>query len=109
MTPCPKIEANDFANALELTQRALVYPHNYLRVNTIFEIIKAAGYRTAWSDKHIADEMIQGPSGEGVDDLYLLEINASNSFGVSTTKSDCRDCHFRRCHLLRHAFEVAGV
>src|SRR5437899_544276 len=50
-------------------------------------VIKAAGRRTAWSDKHIADEMIQGPSGNGVDDLYLLEINASNSYGVSTTKS----------------------
>src|SRR5947209_1251384 len=24
---------------------AVVYPHNYLRVNTIFEVIKAAGYR----------------------------------------------------------------
>src|SRR5437660_2365498 len=66
---------------------AVVYPHNYLRVNTIFEVIKAAGRRTAWSDKHIADEMIQGPSGNGVDDLYLLEINASNQYGVSTTKS----------------------
>jgi len=66
---------------------AIVYPHNYLRVNTIFEVIKAAGGRTAWSDKHIADEMIQGPSGNGVDDLYLLEINASNIYGVSTTKS----------------------
>src|SRR5438105_4264736 len=66
---------------------AVVYPHNYLRVNTIFEVIKASGCRTAWSDKHLADEMIQGPSGNGVDDLYLLEINASNPFGVSTTQS----------------------
>jgi len=69
---------------------AVVYPHNYLRVNTIFEIIKAAGYRTAWSDKHLADEMIQGPSGQGVDDLYVLEINGNNacpSCTVSTTKS----------------------
>jgi len=66
---------------------ALVYPHNYLRVNTIFDVIKASGRRTAWSDKHIADEMIQGPTGQGVDDLYLLEINATNSYGVSTTKS----------------------
>jgi len=66
---------------------ALVYPHNFLRVNTIFEVIKASGRRTAWSDKHIADEMIQGPSGQGIDDLYLLEINATNSYGVSTTKS----------------------
>jgi hypothetical protein len=66
---------------------AVVYPHDYLRVNTIFEVIKAAGHRTAWSDKHLADEIIQGPSGQGVDDLYLLEINANNAFGVSTTKS----------------------
>jgi len=67
-----------------------VYPHNYLRVNTIFEVIKAAGYRTAWSDKHLADEMILGPSGQGVDDLYLLEINGVNACAgcnVSTTKS----------------------
>jgi hypothetical protein len=66
---------------------AVVYPHNYLRVNTIFEVAKAAGYRTAWSDKHLADEMIQGPSGQGVDDLYVLEINASNEFGTGITKS----------------------
>ena len=66
---------------------AVVYPHNYLRVNTIFEIIKDAGGRTAWSDKHLADEMILGPSGQGVDDLFLLEINGVNSFGVGVTKS----------------------
>ena len=66
---------------------AVVYPHQYLRVNTIFDVIKAAGRRTAWSDKHIADEMIQGRSGNGVDDLYLLEINGQNEYGVSTTKS----------------------
>ena len=69
---------------------AVVYPHNYLRVNTIFEVIKAAGYRTAWSDKHLADEMIQGPSGQGIDDLFLLEINGVNACpgcNVGTTKS----------------------
>ena len=31
--------------------------------------------------------MIQGRSGNGVDDLYLLEINGQNEYGVSTTKS----------------------
>jgi hypothetical protein len=69
---------------------AVVYPHNYLRVNTIFEVIKAAGLRTAWSDKHLADEIVQGPSGQGVDDLFLLEINGVNACptcNVSTTKS----------------------
>jgi hypothetical protein len=64
-----------------------VYPHNYLRVNTIFEVIKAAGFRTAWSDKHLTDEIIVGPSGAGVDDLYIPEIAAVNDSGVTTTKS----------------------
>ena len=69
---------------------AVVYPHNYLRVNTIFEVIKSAGGRTAWSDKHLADEMVQGPSGQGVDDLFVLEINGVNACpgcNVATTKS----------------------
>ena len=29
-----------------------VYPHSYLRVNTVFEIIRQAGGHTAWIDKH---------------------------------------------------------
>ncbi len=44
-----------------------VYPHQYVRDNTIFEIIKAAGRRTAWSDKHPAYEDLAGPSGQGLD------------------------------------------
>ena len=31
-----------------------VYPHHYLRVNTVFEVVRAAGMRTAWIDKHSA-------------------------------------------------------
>lgn len=66
---------------------APVYPHNYLRVNTIFEVVKAAGKRTAWIDKHLADEIAHGPSGQGVDDLYTPEIAARNANGISFTKS----------------------
>jgi hypothetical protein len=66
---------------------ALVYPHDYLRVNTIFEVVKAAGGRTAYAEKHLTYEIAQGPSGHGVDDLYTPEINANNPFGVSITKS----------------------
>src|SRR4249920_266920 len=29
-----------------------ILPHEYLRVNTIFEVVRAAGGRTAWTDKH---------------------------------------------------------
>ncbi len=53
-----------------------VYPHQFLRVNTIFEVIKAAGLRTAWSDKHLSYELVNGPSGHGVDDLFTPEIAA---------------------------------
>src|SRR5262249_60357341 len=46
-----------------------VFPHQYLRVNTLFEVIKQAGGSTAWSDKHPAYEILQGPSGTGLDDF----------------------------------------
>jgi len=66
-------------NALPLDPRrgcTPVYPHQFLRVNTIFEVIKAAGLRTAWSDKHLSYELVNGPSGHGVDDLFTPEIAA---------------------------------
>ena len=53
-----------------------VYPHTYLRVNTIFEVAKAHGLHTAWSDKHVAYDLVNGPSGTGVDDLFAPEINS---------------------------------
>ena len=54
-----------------------VYPHSYLRVNTIFEVARNAGLRTAWSDKHPAYEILNGPSGTGVQDLFTPEINSN--------------------------------
>ncbi len=53
-----------------------VYPHQYLKVNTVFEVAKQAGLHTAWSDKHPAYEILNGPSGSGVDDLFTPEINS---------------------------------
>jgi hypothetical protein len=52
------------------------YPHQFLKTNTIMEIIHAAGKRTAWSDKHPAYEIVSGPSGKGLDELYAPEINS---------------------------------
>lgn len=60
---------------------APVYPHDYLRVNTVFEVIKAEGLRTAWSDKHPAYDIVHGPSGHGVDDLFTPEIAAGGTTG----------------------------
>ena len=53
-----------------------VYPHSYLQVNTIFEVARQAGLRTAWSDKHAAYDILQGPSGAGIQDLFTPEINS---------------------------------
>ena len=36
----------------------------------------AAGLRTAWSDKHPAYEILNGPSGTGIQDLFTPEINS---------------------------------
>jgi hypothetical protein len=53
-----------------------VYPHSYIKVNTIFEVARSAGLRTAWSDKHPAYEILNGPSGKGVEDFFTPEINS---------------------------------
>ena len=52
-----------------------VYPHEFLAVNTAFEVLRAKGV-TAWADKHPAYDLVNGPSGAGVVDLYTPEINA---------------------------------
>jgi hypothetical protein len=54
-----------------------VYPHQYLKVDTIFEVAHRSGLRTAWSDKHPAYDILSGPSGRGIDDLFTPEINSS--------------------------------
>ncbi|MDE2565466.1 MAG: alkaline phosphatase family protein, partial [Burkholderiales bacterium] len=54
-----------------------VAPHRYLRVNTVFDVLHAAGLRSAWADKHPAYEIVEGPDGHGVDDLYTPEIGAN--------------------------------
>src|SRR5450631_943778 len=53
-----------------------ILPHEYLRVNTIFEVVKAGGGATAWTDKHPSYEWTNGPSGKGVDDFFGPEINS---------------------------------
>jgi len=63
---------------------APIYPHEYLKVNTIFEVAHAHGLRTAWSDKHPAYEALEGPSGNSIDDLFTPEID-SNALEPSGT------------------------
>ena len=58
---------------------SVVYPHQFLKVNTIYEVAHAAGLRTAVADKHPSYEILSGPSGTGLDDFYGPEFNAAKA------------------------------
>ncbi len=72
-----RIDATKLPYRKTLSGCSSVLPHEFLRVNTIFEVAHAAGLHTAWSDKHLAYELVTGPSGAGVDDLFVPEINSA--------------------------------
>ena len=57
---------------------APVMPWNFIRTNTIFGVVHAAGGYTAWIDKHPSYAFVSGPGdGKNVDDLYTPEINSN--------------------------------
>jgi Type I phosphodiesterase / nucleotide pyrophosphatase len=62
-----------------------LYPHSALRTNTIFEAVKSRGGYTAWADKHPAYDLVNGPSGKGVDDLYTPEITNVDGFDATVS------------------------
>jgi hypothetical protein len=74
-----KFVRDPFANC------APVYPWNFVRANTIYGVIHAAGGYTAWSDKHAVYAAVSGPTGtsvpSNVDDYYSPDIN-SNIMGL---------------------------
>src|SRR5215469_12918294 len=65
-----------------------VYPHSFLQANTIFEVARNAGLYTAWSDKHPAYDILNGPSGKGVADLYTPEIASTDGTRLGTQAYD---------------------
>ncbi|MGI3900934.1 MAG: alkaline phosphatase family protein [Janthinobacterium lividum] len=71
--PLTQIDANKLPLRKVGDSCSPVYPHEYLRVNTIFEVVHQHGGLTAWSDKHPAYEWLGGPSGQGLDELYAVE------------------------------------
>lgn len=77
MTPTPQSLLDPAALPVDPATCTAVYPHNYIKVNTVFEVARAHGLRTAWSDKHAAYEILNGPSGTGLQDLFTPEINSA--------------------------------
>src|SRR5262249_2020106 len=60
-----------------------LWPHNFVRVNTVFGVLHRHGLRTAWNDKHPAYDLVNGPDGQNkgpgtnVDDFFAPEINSA--------------------------------
>ncbi|MDB5353932.1 MAG: hypothetical protein JWN24_385 [Phycisphaerales bacterium] len=65
----------------------VVYPHSFLKVNTIFNVAHNAGLPTAFTDKHPVYDIANGPSGNGVDDLYTPELNSNVALLNNTTQT----------------------
>jgi type I phosphodiesterase/nucleotide pyrophosphatase len=67
------------------------YPWNFIRTNTIYGVLHAAGGRTAWADKHAVYAAVSGPTGtstpSNVDDYYAPDVNSDviPLPGVTTT------------------------
>lgn len=56
---------------------APVYPWDFVRTNTIFSVVHAAGGYTAWIDKHASYSFAAGPGGKGLDDYYSPEVDST--------------------------------
>jgi hypothetical protein len=72
-----------------------IYPNQYLKVNTIFNVAHDAGLLTAWSDKHPFYTSFDGPAGNGITDSFdpeidsfALEPNGTRYPGDTTWTSD---------------------
>lgn len=57
----------------------VIYPHDFLRVNTIFEVGRGNGLVTAYADKHSSYEFLNGPSGIGLSQGYFPEVASIKS------------------------------
>jgi hypothetical protein len=54
-----------------------IYPNQYLKVNTVFNVAHDAGLVTAWSDKHPVYSSFLGPKGNGLTDQFDPEIDSN--------------------------------
>jgi hypothetical protein len=79
------------------------YPHNLVRVNTIFEVIRGAGMHTAYSEKRPSYDILNGPSGKGVEDLYTPEIAFND-----TLKDNTKTINFDELRVVSILNEIDG-
>jgi hypothetical protein len=100
------IDPNNLPGQLVKGVCSPLWPHNFVRTNSIFGVIHAHHLRTAWSDKHPAYDIINGNDpdtqpangpGTNVDEFFAPEINSDlsadnvalvHSLGLKSTAPD---------------------
>ena len=108
MTGRPQTLLNPAALPIDPATCSRVYPHQYLKVNTVFEVARAHDLRTAWSDKHPAYEILNGPSGTGVQDLFTPEINSDAPSGGDWTTDNAATQQYDAYKVQAVLNEIAG-
>jgi hypothetical protein len=78
LTPHPQSGLNPGSYPVDPKTCQPITPWDYLKVNTIFQVIQSAGLRTAWSDKHAIYTSFSGPGsgGNSIDDFFGPEIDS---------------------------------
>ena len=72
-----------------------VYPRHLMRVNTMFEVVKRAGGRTAWIDQHeMYNDLLKGAAGDALDDSRALERKGTPGTLEGSTAQDGRRLAF---------------
>ena len=113
--PMTQIDPAKLPLAMVNGKCTVVYPHDFVRVNNVFEIVKKHGGRTAWSDKHPAYEWLAGPSGKGLDDLFALEQDSVipgtkvKTTGSFKAERDFDDARVKAVINEMHGFDSTGA
>jgi hypothetical protein len=78
LTPHPQSGLDQSTFPVDPTSCKPIMPWDYLKVNSIFQVIHGAGMRTAWSDKHAIYTSFNGPGsgGNSIDDFFAPEIDS---------------------------------
>ncbi|HUE25715.1 MAG TPA: alkaline phosphatase family protein, partial [Solirubrobacteraceae bacterium] len=78
LTPHPQSGLNPGSFPVDPKSCQPIMPWDYLKVNTIFQVIRNAGMRTAWSDKHAIYTSFNGhgSGGMSIDDFFGPEIDS---------------------------------
>ncbi len=67
--------------------------HQLVRVNSMFDLVHAAGGRTAWADANAAyADLLRGPSGKALDDVFVAAVASGAKDKLAAAEAQDREC-----------------